>query len=251
MSELPGPGMAASGILPVHNEARVLARVLDAIDAQRVRLEELIVVLDRCTDGSEEVAKGRAGPVVRVDRGNTASAVMAGVAHARNEVIVLFDGNTLVPPEYVGRILAELTSRGADVVEWHGGLMALTKGTLRRFGSFSTRYLWTLEYFLRVDALGGTLVRLDGPHVRLKRSPLSRNLRYGSDYAELSERYGLAPYFRVGTKSGWIADFAALAGTVLGHVRRGRFLHSLPRAISYVRAASSDRRNQATQWSPK
>jgi hypothetical protein len=150
-------------------------------------------------------------------------------------LLVLFDGNTLVPPDYVERLLGVLVAQGADLVEWHGGMMALRKGTLERFGALSTRYLWTLEYFLRVQQRGGVVVRLDGPHTRLKGSPLSRSFRYGLDYADLSRQYGLPPYFRVGTKSGWVPDLFAIAGTVAGHARNGQLLPSMTRTAGLLR----------------
>lgn len=249
-----GPALSRrplTGIVPVHNEAGVLEAVLDSIQAQTHPVDELVVVLDRCTDHSAAIAEERGCVTLQVEYGNTASSILAGVHRASHELLVLFDGNTLVPPGYVERLDRTLVERSADLVEWHGGMMALRKATLDRFGPFSTRYLWTLEYFLRVHTLGGTVVRLDGPHVRLKPSPISRSLRYGMDYADLSEIYGLAPYFRMGTKSGWVPDLAAFIGAALEHARCGRLLSSLRRTIAYLPNGSSDRRNQATVWSPK
>lgn len=251
MADLPGTQEAISGILPVHNEAEVLERVLDAIEKQTRPVDELLVVLDRCADRSEHIARARHCTTLRVDCGNMARSLMAGVERSRHETLVLFDGNTLVPPVYVEEVLRAMRTRAADVVEWHGGMMALRKTALARFGGFSSRYLWTLEYFLRVRELGGTVVRLDGPHVRLKPSPIARNVRYGMDYAELAERYALAPYFRVGTKSGWVPDLAALAGAVVAYARKGQFTASLLRTTAYLRGATSRRRNQTTVWSPR
>lgn len=223
-----------SGIVPVHNEATVLGRVLDSIEAQTRPVDELIVVLDRCTDGSERLARSRSCDTVQVDFGNTASALAAGVDRATHPLLVFFDGNTRVPPEYVATLLRTLDEREADLVEWHGGMMALPRATLVRFGAFSTRYLWTLEYFLRVEALSGRVVRLDGPYERLKPAPLARSLRYGLEYAELSEMYGKAPFFRVGTKSGWAPDTMAFMGVLLGHARRRRLVASLRRLGAYL-----------------
>ena len=225
-----------SGILPVHNEARVLGRVLDAIEQQTRRVDELIVVFDRCTDRSVEIAQGRAGRSVSVDLGNTAETVTAGIRAADGTHLVLFDGNTLVPREYVETVLQVLARTSADLVEWHGGMMGFPRSTLDRFGPFSARYLWTLEYFLRIQARGGTVVRLDGPHTRLTPSPLARNLRYGLDYADLAVVYPIPPYFRIGTKSGWVPDSVALLGAVLGHARHHRLARSVAQAGRYLRS---------------
>src|SRR3989442_5908456 len=191
-----------SAILPIHNEAAVLRLVLGAIDAQSHRPDEVILVFDRCSDGSEEIAVGRGYVSLLVDYGNTGASIQARIDRAAHETIVLFDGNTLVPSDYVERLVATWHSTGADLVEWHGGLMLVTKSMLRRYGAFSTMALWTLEYFHRIKKSGGTVVPLKGPFVRLKPSPIRRNVQYGLDYAVLSERYGLAAFFRIGAKMG-------------------------------------------------
>src|SRR3989442_12947488 len=114
-------------ILPIHNEAAVLRRVLGAIDSQSRRPEEVILVFDRCTDGSEEIARGRGHVSLVVDYGNTGQSIQAGINRATNETIVLFDGNTLVPSDYVERLVATWRATGADLVEWHAGRVPVTQ----------------------------------------------------------------------------------------------------------------------------
>src|SRR3990172_294592 len=189
--------MGISAILPIHNEARILSRVLDSIDRQSRKPDELILVLDACSDASESIARSRSATIVRIEARNMASAVVAGASVASHPTLVLFDGNTLVPPDYVERLAMTAERTDADLVEWHGGMMLLSKRTFERYGPPSRIHLWTLEYFLRVTSAGGSVVRLNGPHERLKRSPIRRNIRYGLDYADLSARYDLAPFFRI------------------------------------------------------
>jgi len=224
-----------SAVVPIHNEAAVLRPVLGAIDSQSRPPDEVILVFDRCSDRSEDIARGRGYVALEVDYGNTGASVQAGIDRATNETIVLFDGNTVVPSNYVERLVATWQSTGADLVEWHGGLMLVTKSTLRRYGAFSTMALWTLEFFHRIKKSGGTLVPLKGPFVRLKPSPIRRNVQYGLDYAVLSERYGLAPFFRIGTKSGLIPDTVATLGTIFGYVRYRRLLAALGRVPAGLR----------------
>src|SRR2546428_8513115 len=138
-----------SAIMPIHNEAAVLRPVLGAIDSQSRRPDEVILVFDRCSDESEEIARGRGYVSLVVDYGNTGASVQAGIDRATNETIVLFDGNTLVPSNYVERLVATCQSTGADLVEWHGGLMLVTKSTLRRDGHLSTIGRCTPGCFLR------------------------------------------------------------------------------------------------------
>lgn len=224
-----------TAVVPIHNEATVLPRVLGSIDSQSRRPDEVILVFDRCSDGSEEIARARGHVSLAVGYGNTGASVRAGIDRATNEIIVLFDGNTLVPSDYVEKLVAAWHATGADLVEWHGGLLLVTKSALRRYGPFSTMALWTLEYSHRVKASGGTVAHLKGPFVRLKPSPFRRNVRYGFDYAVLSERYELAPFFRVGTKSGLLPDTVATIGTILGYARRRRLVAALRRVPEGLR----------------
>lgn len=220
-----------SAVMPVHNEADVLDDVLNSVKEQTHPPDELVLVFDRCTDQSRQVARERASQEVVVDFGNTGAAVRAGIERARFGTIVLFDGNTLVPPTYLELLLREFAKTRADITEWHGGMMLLPKSTVEKFGPPSEKALWTLELFLRVKARGGIVVHLNGPFVRLKPSPLRRNFRYGLDYADLCWQYGLSPFFRVGTKSGLVQDMVATAGTLAAHMKSGRLIPAISKSL--------------------
>lgn len=226
---------ATSAIVPIHNEARVLSRVLDAIDAQTVPPDELILVFDRCSDDSERIAEGRASNSIRVNLGSAAGAVRRGIDLAAHDLIVLFDGNTWVPGDFIERLAQTHANTSADVIEWHGGLMLVPRSTLDKFGPFSDISLWTLEYYLRVEAKGGRVVKMNGPFSRLRPSSLSANLRYGLDYAELSYQHSLYPFFRVGTKSGWVQDVVGTMGVALGHLRRRRLASAIGKTLRLMR----------------
>jgi glycosyltransferase involved in cell wall biosynthesis len=223
-----------SAVVPVHNEERVLAAVIRSIEAQSHPPDELVLVFDGCTDRSEEVARAYSHRAVRVDFKNMAAACLAGIDASRWENVALFDGNTRIPSDCLATMTRVWTSIDPAVVEWHGGIMLLSKATLRRFGPFSRRHLWTLEYFLRVRASGGVVVHLDGAIERMKPSPLSRNVRYGLDYADLCVDYGLPGFFHIGSKSGWVPDIFAFMGTVAGHVRNRRLWTSIQRLPTHL-----------------
>lgn len=231
---LPMSFPAVSGIVPIHHEGRVIRRVLEGIVHQTAPPDELILVFDRCTDDSEAASRGYVAKRLHVEVGNTAGALMAGISKASHRLLVLFDGNTLVPPNYTARLLQVWEETGADLVEWHGGLMLFSRDTLRRFGSLSHDYLWTLEYFERIRSRGGRVERLDGDHVRLKPSPLPRNLRYGLDYARISQRYGLPPFFRIGHKSGVVPDLVAFTGATLGYLQQGSLRSALRATLAHL-----------------
>ena len=106
-----------SGVMPVHNEMDVLQEVLDSVARQTRPVDELIIVFDRCTDGSREVALRLPHEEITVDLGNTGAAVRVGLERARYSTVVLFDGNTRVPPDYVEGLLkgTRTSSNGMEV----------------------------------------------------------------------------------------------------------------------------------------
>ncbi len=73
-------------VVPARNEEALLGRCLDALTAATRQVEApvtLVVVLDRCTDGSEEVARSRPGvEVVHSTAGLAGAARRAGAHHA-------------------------------------------------------------------------------------------------------------------------------------------------------------------------
>lgn len=74
-------------VIPAHNEARRLGRCLRAVliaatQAQQLGHQvEVLVVLDRCSDGSAAVARRFGVKVLEVDAGNVGMARRVGAAH--------------------------------------------------------------------------------------------------------------------------------------------------------------------------
>ena len=113
-----------SMVVPTYNErerlehfVRTLAGVLRA-----ARIDgEIIIVDDNSPDGTGELADGLARdlPVRVVHRSGKlglGSAVMAGFAVARGEVLGVMDADVSHPPERVPVLVAALRETGADVV---------------------------------------------------------------------------------------------------------------------------------------
>lgn len=128
-----------SVIVPFYNEAANIAAlhgrlraVLDGISGG----VEMIFVDDGSRDGTAEAARSLAAadPSVRViellgNYGQTA-AMMAGIDHARGEIIVAMDGDGQNDPADIPRLLAEL-DKGFDVVSgWRQDRKDATSRTL-------------------------------------------------------------------------------------------------------------------------
>jgi glycosyltransferase involved in cell wall biosynthesis len=118
------PISALSVIVPVFNEAESLPKLLEALTAVLTGLPypyEIILVNDGSTDSSLSVMRsfGATHPEVKVvdfrrNYGQTA-ALMAGIDHATNDVVVMIDADLQNDPTDIPRLLAKL-DEGYDVV---------------------------------------------------------------------------------------------------------------------------------------
>ena len=111
-------------IIPAHNESAFLPSCLAAAQLAANRAQsavEIIVVLNRCTDDTEEIARRHGCRIVREDAKNLSLIRNAGVAVASGEIIVTCDADSLMHPESFAKILQRLDS-GKTV---GGGAMVL------------------------------------------------------------------------------------------------------------------------------
>jgi glycosyltransferase involved in cell wall biosynthesis len=116
------PGTRTTIIIPVRNRRDLLARTLDALDAQRCRDFEVVVIDDGSSDGAGDLAAGRtvAGRPVRVLANQGRGAVAArttGIAATTSPVLAFTDSDCEPDPGWLEAGLAALDA-GADMV--HG-----------------------------------------------------------------------------------------------------------------------------------
>ena len=108
--------------VPAYNAERYLARCLEAIQAQTLRPDEVLVVDDGSTDRTAEIARGY--PVTVVPHGvnqGLAAARNTGVRSARNELVASLDADCRPEPEWLERLAArfvgERTALGGGRLE--------------------------------------------------------------------------------------------------------------------------------------
>jgi peptidoglycan/xylan/chitin deacetylase (PgdA/CDA1 family)/GT2 family glycosyltransferase len=101
----PGP---VSVVVPAFNEGATIASTVRSLVAGEHPVE-VIVVDDGSTDGTAEVVEALGLPAVRVVRkpnGGKPSALNAGIAAARHDLVVLMDGDTVFEPATIGHLVA-------------------------------------------------------------------------------------------------------------------------------------------------
>jgi glycosyltransferase involved in cell wall biosynthesis len=105
---LPGPReIDASVVIPTHNRAPLLDRVLESFARQTAdrSVFEVVVVDDGSTDETEAVWRAYADRLdtryVRTEQGGSGAAKNTGIAAARGRLIVLADDDDLAAPELV------------------------------------------------------------------------------------------------------------------------------------------------------
>jgi glycosyltransferase involved in cell wall biosynthesis len=148
--------MRVSVIIPTHNEAQAIARVL--ADLPSNLSTEVIVVDSNSKDGTPEIAGKMGARVVREDRRGYGRACLTGLANANApDVVVFLDGDysdrpselpIILAPIIEGRADITLGSRlsgksNADALPWH-----------QAFGNRLAASLIRLLYGVKVTDLG-------------------------------------------------------------------------------------------------
>ncbi len=102
-----------SVIIPAHNEQRYLGACLDSVAAAAARVAlpvETVVVLNRCTDGTEAVARAQGAIVAREDARNLARIRNAGARCATGDVLVTLDADSRMSANMLAEIRRKLDS---------------------------------------------------------------------------------------------------------------------------------------------
>jgi cellulose synthase/poly-beta-1,6-N-acetylglucosamine synthase-like glycosyltransferase len=100
-----------SVVVPAFNEAVGIERSVTSLAASEYPDFEVIVVDDGSTDGTGDLVEGLGLPhvsVVRQPNGGKPSALNAGVAAARHDVIVMVDADTVFEPETLTHLVQSL-----------------------------------------------------------------------------------------------------------------------------------------------
>jgi glycosyltransferase involved in cell wall biosynthesis len=106
--------LRVSIIIPTHNEASAIARVLADIPADAV--DEVIVVDGNSTDGTPEIAAKMGARVLRESRRGYGRACLTGLASASApDIVVFLDGDYSDRPAELPLLLAPIIEGRADI----------------------------------------------------------------------------------------------------------------------------------------
>ncbi len=148
--------MRVSVIIPTHNEASAIGRVL--ADVPKDLVTEVLVVDSNSTDGTPDIAARMGARIINEPRRGYGRACLTGLASAdAPDVVVFLDGDYSDRPAELPLLLAPIIERRADItlgsrlgkkripgaLPWHAG-----------FGNWLAASLIGLLYGVRISDLG-------------------------------------------------------------------------------------------------
>lgn len=176
-----------SVVIPAFNEEQYLTKALQSIVNQEFQNFELIVVNNNSTDKTAEIAESFGAKVIFESQRGVGYARQAGFLEAKGEIIATTDADTILPRNWLSRIVSEFEKDGKLAA--FGGLYTLYSGPLTARFTISrfARSAWTLDkIFSRGWGLPGVNFAVK-KEAFLKVGGFKSELSLGED-AEISRR---------------------------------------------------------------
>ena len=148
--------MRVSVVIPTHNEARSIGRVLADLPAEIVT--EVLIVDSNSTDGTPEIASAMGAHVLHEPRRGYGRACLTGLASASNpDVVVFLDGDYSDRPDELPLLLNPIIDGYADITLGSRLGTQSTHGAMAWHAAFGNRLaaaLIRLLYGARISDLG-------------------------------------------------------------------------------------------------
>lgn len=206
--------MRISVIIPTHNEAQAIGRVLADLPAEIVT--EVLVVDSNSTDGTPDIAESMGARVLHEPRRGYGRACLTGIgAASAPDVIAFLDGDYSDRPDELSLLLAPITEGRADItigsrlarqnvsgaLPWHsavgnrlaaamirvlygqcitdlGPFRAVRADILQTLALEEDTYGWAVEMILKGALAGYRIVEVPvSYHPRIGKSKISGTLR--------------------------------------------------------------------------
>ena len=143
-------------IIPTHNEAQAIGRVLAELPSDLV--SEVIVVDSNSSDGTPEIAQKMGARVIQEPRRGYGRACLTGLTHANSpDIVVFLDGDYSDRPSELPILLAPIINGSADITLGSRLNGKNNRGALPWHQSFGNRLaagLIRLLYDVKVSDLG-------------------------------------------------------------------------------------------------
>ncbi|MEM3390317.1 MAG: glycosyltransferase [Thermoproteota archaeon] len=134
--------MSYSIVMCAHNEEKYIKQALESVFRQTVKPEKVILVLDRCTDRTGEIAREYPVEIIekKEKKWNNSYAENLEIARQRinSEFLAIVDADVILEPDYFKNLLAEIREEDACI---SGKIVTKSKTTLGRLLS-----LWEKTY---------------------------------------------------------------------------------------------------------
>ena len=148
--------MRVSVIIPTHNEAQAIGRVLTELPSHLVT--EVVVVDSNSNDGTADIARKLGARVVQEPRRGYGRACLTGLANVNSpEVVVFLDGDYSDRPSELPILLAPIVNGRADITLGSRLGPKRIPGALPWHSAFGNRLaaaLINLRYGLKISDLG-------------------------------------------------------------------------------------------------
>lgn len=148
--------MRVSVIIPTHNEAQAIGRVLAELPSNLVA--EVIVVDSNSSDGTPEIAGKMGARVIQEPRRGYGRACLTGLAHVSSpDIVVFLDGDYSDRPSELPILLAPIIDGRADITLGSRLGPKRIPGALPWHSAFGNRlaaFLINLLYGLKISDLG-------------------------------------------------------------------------------------------------
>lgn len=152
-------------IIPAHNEEAFLPGCLVSAARAAARVSEqleIVVVLNRCTDATEAIARAQGCVIVKEDARNLSKIRNAGAAAATGDILVTCDADSRMHPSTFSEIILRLESGkvigGGAMVwpeRWSVGIVASALAILPYLAftgvSFGLFWCWRRDF----ESIGG------------------------------------------------------------------------------------------------
>lgn len=120
-----------SVIVTCHNYGRFLAECLDSILAQTHKPDEIIVVLDSCTDDSGAIAgryRGQGVRTVEIKSRDVYLARRAGLHRTSSSLLLFMDADDVFPPTYLADLLPGMADPRVGIVTGRVETFGISEG---------------------------------------------------------------------------------------------------------------------------